>query len=415
MELRRKVLLLLEPHRGQAVLRNEKDAHLWRASRNKTSPLPRPNGSGGAQAVRVPISNGDLMEVDAAAASPSAVEAEEDAEAISPTAASEPEMTEIPERYDSMDVAVQTETKTGPKTSTMYWKIDKPQATIFHGVFNPNAGSGSTNTLMAVGESLCRFYQVPENSEDAHQVSSVDEPTLPPSSVVTASAWHPNGNVVVLAADAIRDLPDGSQSTQQVVFAHDCRTGDSLLYLTPPLMEPQGIVLALRHSGDGSKLAVLRTNLVRGSVTMYDSSELVAGKATPIGWCIFEQPTLDITWLGSSTLFVVGEKGLAEHVHFDIGSDPVEATMTMSAEAMRTVGVSDRKICRLPPPEGSNRDYNKICSAVRGDSTVAAIASTQGRRIVIGTCQFEHESDLTQSHAVDVHEQITAMMFPAHE
>ena len=111
---------------------------------------------------------GDGMDVDVASAS---ADADEDGEAASPAVASEPEVIEIPERYDSMDVAVQTEVKTGPKTSTMYWKIDKRGATIFHSIWNPNPDSDSAKALLTVGEGLCRFYTVPDDAEDAKEVS----------------------------------------------------------------------------------------------------------------------------------------------------------------------------------------------------------------------------------------------------
>ena len=112
--------------------------------------------------------NGDAMEVDAASAS---ADADEDGDAVSPAVSAEPDMVEVPERYDSMDVAVQTEVKTGPKTSTMYWKVDKPGATIYHCAFNPASDSKDGTTLLTVGESLCRYYQVPHDIENLRQVS----------------------------------------------------------------------------------------------------------------------------------------------------------------------------------------------------------------------------------------------------
>lgn len=131
------------------------------------TPAPkRQRRSEGSEGVHL---NGDAMDVDAASAS---AEGDEDAEVASPAVASEPEIIEVPERYDSMDVAVQTDVKTGPKTTAMYWKIDKPGAQIFHSMWNPSSNPKNVNTLLTVGESLCRFYQVPDDADDAKQVGT---------------------------------------------------------------------------------------------------------------------------------------------------------------------------------------------------------------------------------------------------
>ena len=131
-----------------------------------TPPPKRKRRSEGSEGVHL---NGerDVMEVDAASAS---ADADEDGDAASPAVASETEVMEVPERYDSMDVAVQTEVKTGPKTSTMYWRVDKPDATILHSMFCPSSNPKDTRTFLAVGASLCRFYQVPLDVTEAEQV-----------------------------------------------------------------------------------------------------------------------------------------------------------------------------------------------------------------------------------------------------
>ena len=95
---------------------------------------------------------------------------DEDGEAVSPAVASEPEAYEVPERYDSLDVAVQTDVKTGPKTSTMTWKIDKPGASLLDSAWNPSSEPKNGRTLLTIGESLCRFYQIPEDMTTTEQV-----------------------------------------------------------------------------------------------------------------------------------------------------------------------------------------------------------------------------------------------------
>ena len=133
------------------------------------TPAPkRQRRSEGSEGVQL---NGDAMDVDAASGSPEG-DADEDGTATSPGEGEEVELVEVPERYDSMDAAVQTTVKAGPATKTMYWKVDKPGATIHHSAFSPAAKSDSdgTNTLITVGESLCRFYQVPDDVDDSKKV-----------------------------------------------------------------------------------------------------------------------------------------------------------------------------------------------------------------------------------------------------
>lgn len=133
------------------------------------TPAPkRQRRSDGNEAVHL---NGDVMDVDAASGSPDA-DADEEGEPTSPGEGEEVEIIEIPERYDSMDAAVQAAPKAGPPTKTMYWQVEKPQAIVLHSAFSPavrTEGSG-THTLLTVGESLCRFYQVPDEVQDSKKV-----------------------------------------------------------------------------------------------------------------------------------------------------------------------------------------------------------------------------------------------------
>jgi hypothetical protein len=134
------------------------------------TPAPkRQRRSDGSEGVHL---NGDAMDVDAASRSPKS-DADEDDEQISPGEGDEVEIVEVPERYDSMDAAVQTAVKAGPATKTMYWKVDKPGTIVYHSAFSPavRCEGDQTNTLLTVGESLCRFYQVPDDVDDSNKVS----------------------------------------------------------------------------------------------------------------------------------------------------------------------------------------------------------------------------------------------------
>ena len=133
------------------------------------TPAPkRQRRSEGSEGVQL---NGDAMDVDAASGSPDG-DVDEDGTATSPGEGEEVEIVEVPERYDSMDAAVQTTVKAGPATKTMYWKVDKPGAVIHHSAFSPAVKSDGveTSTLLTVGESLCRFYQVPDDVDDSKKV-----------------------------------------------------------------------------------------------------------------------------------------------------------------------------------------------------------------------------------------------------
>jgi hypothetical protein len=114
--------------------------------------------------------NGDAMDVDADSGSPDADV--DDGELASPGEGEEVEIVEVPERYDSMDAAVQAAPEAGPLTKTMYWKIDKPDAIVVHSAFSPaiRSETDSTHTLLTIGESLCRFYQIPDELQDSKQV-----------------------------------------------------------------------------------------------------------------------------------------------------------------------------------------------------------------------------------------------------
>jgi hypothetical protein len=99
---------------------------------------------------------------------------EEDAAVISPTNGSDTEAAGIMERYDSLDVATQTELKTGHKTSTTLWKLDRPGTCILHSQWNPSTASRYSRTLLTVGESLCRYYHIPESIDETEEVRGSD-------------------------------------------------------------------------------------------------------------------------------------------------------------------------------------------------------------------------------------------------
>ena len=114
--------------------------------------------------------NGDAMDVDGEGAASGAEAEEEGGQAGSPTNASD-NAPEVMERYDSLDVATQTDLfKAAPKTITTTWKLEQPGASVLQSAWNPSARSRFPRALLAVGESLCRYYHVP-NATGTEEVS----------------------------------------------------------------------------------------------------------------------------------------------------------------------------------------------------------------------------------------------------
>lgn len=254
------------------------------------------------------------MEVDAA--SPSAGDAEDDAEGASPAVQTpEPEIVEVPERYDSMDVAVQTEGKSGPKTSTMYWRVNKPDATILHNTFSP---ANESRALFTGGEGVSQFYDIPgEFDSGVDKISSLDDISTGTGSVVTACAWHPHGRALAFAVDSVRDIGvGGKQERRQLIKSHDAKSSRTTQHHSPPVMEPQGIVLALRYSWDGSQLLAVRTNGSRGSVEVWDTGSEANTSAERCAhvqsWGLFDGQALDAAWVARSEFVVCGQDGFLQ-------------------------------------------------------------------------------------------------------
>ena len=366
------------------------------------TPAPkRQRRSEGSEGVHL---NGDAMEIDAASASADA-DGDEDAELASPAVSAEPDMVELPERYDSMDVAVQTEVKTGPKTSTMYWKIDKPDATIYHSVFNPDLDSKNANTLLAVGESLCRFYQVPDDIESAKQVLNVDDPSMPPHSVVTAAAWHPKGHTATCAIDTLRELPDGRQKSYQTIESYNRDSGTSSNFLFPPLLEPAGIVFALRYSSTGDHLLVARTNLKRGLVLVYDTQTSEGSNAEPVAWRIFEHQVLDAAWLEDRKFIVCGENGLLESFELE---GHLDNSITAGSATVETIPMAGTKSLEPMAIDGPLRKWDKV--RVDDRTGFLALASTEDHRLIIQNTLLGRQFGSAFGWA-DIRDQLSAIAF----
>lgn len=256
--------------------------------------------------------NGDRDTMDVDAASASAGE-DEDAEAASPEATASDDATEAPaERYDSLDVATQTQVRRGPKTSTMSFSINKPDATIYHSSWSPNEDAKDTSTLFAVGEGLCRYYRVPNLEDgDAQTIPLVDEPSLQPNSTITASAWHPKGRIATCAV--MREPSTDKEVPTQTLMDIGGDFGTVIYPSSLPLLNPPGFVHSIRYSPSGDHMLVAQISEKRGLVQVYETptdSDKPTLRKGPVAWRIFEHPVLDATWTNDSSFVVCGDQGM---------------------------------------------------------------------------------------------------------
>lgn len=302
------------------------------------------------------------MEVDAV--SPSAGDAEDDAEGASPAVQTpEPEIVEVPERYDSMDVAVQTDGKTGPKTSTMYWRVGNPDATILHNTFSPAKGS---RALFTAGEGISQFYDLPGDFESGiEKISKIDDDSTGAGSVVTACAWHPDGHALAFAVDMAREIGvGGKQERRQVINVHDARASRMTQLHPPPLLEPQGIVLALRYSWDGSHLLAVRTNGSRSTVEIWGTGSGVPDGTTHsadiVAWRMFEGRVLDAAWIMPWGFVVCGEGGLLEKYRLTLSEDDGLSTeQAHTAQKARVHGLESLPMSTLSA-NAQHANFDKI-------------------------------------------------------
>ncbi|KAK3675142.1 hypothetical protein LTR78_005076 [Recurvomyces mirabilis] len=254
--------------------------------------------------------DGDAMDVDEK--SPRAEDGgDEDAEVASLEGGSEGGVPDAQERYDSMDVMTQTEVKVGPKTSTMYWKIDKPGATIYHSMWNPDTDAKNARSLLTVGEGLCRFYEVPEGL-DGTRMSHVDDPYMPASGTVTASAWHPHGHSATCAMEAALQLSDSVRKPHHLVLNHGRERGSTVWDANPCMLEPPGVMICMRYSPSGTYILGLRTNMARGMVQIWKapSAQGEDGEEVPyepIAYRLFDTQALDACWTNDETFLICGD------------------------------------------------------------------------------------------------------------
>lgn len=262
--------------------------------------------------------NGDAR--DAMDVEPGSVDGEPEQEATSPTVASESDQAGPVERYDSMDVLIQTDIKAGLNSSTISWLLDKPGATIHRAIWNPKPDVDDSKTLLVVGNDLCRFYQIPSSANNAQHLENIDEPNLSTSCCVTAATWRHDGTAACCAIDKLRQLPSGTQLSQQELIERHSNGTSTSLQLGPAMLEPPGIVLGIHYSPDSKYVLALRTNMKRSTIQVWPSFRPDVDTlplSEPIAWRLFDIQVCDVTWISNDTFAVCGENGLAALYQID--------------------------------------------------------------------------------------------------
>lgn len=372
------------------------------------------------------VADGDTADGDGEADA----EGEEDVDAASPAVQSEPEAVPT-ERYDS--VMTQTDFKTVPKTSTLSWTIDKPGAKLLEGSWNLGPESRHARTLLAVGDSLCRLYEIPDSMDDplpvstfnmearirkelhanSHltQIKSLDEQILPDGSAVTAVAWRADGEAASFALDLSPDSAEESQMSS-LSLVERSRDGSSAVFLAaPPMLEPAGIVLSLKYSPGGEYLLAAKTNTNRGLVQVWKTARAEGSEIQmvheAVAWRIFANPIHDVLWSGDDTFAVSGDAGCSCLYQVDVSQQQVDEAQSTDSIEMRGLKSLNSSIA----PADHSWDHIRIDQTHK----LAALASIDARSIVLTSRIHSPELPPEADHKIALAENIAALDFkPGH-
>lgn len=213
-----------------------------------------------------------------------------------------------PDYIPTTSSATQTDKKLKSKSETMYWALDQPDANIMHALWNPQL-SQSTR-LLTVGESLCRFYDLPHQTKNPLQrAHHTDAETMTKGSVITAACWHPSGRYATCALDSTRRLPGGRHESVRSMFDATVQGTKRLYDLQGYLLQHNALVVALRYNNAGTRLLSVSTNMKRGLVEIWDASQ-PAKSLDPVAVKLFNQPVIDAVWASDDSIVVCGENRL---------------------------------------------------------------------------------------------------------
>ncbi|KAM0720010.1 hypothetical protein Q7P37_004145 [Cladosporium fusiforme] len=363
--------------------------------------------SQGPESVHV---NGDRDAMDVDAASPSAGDGDEDAEAASPEATASDDATEAPaERYDSLDVATQTQVRRGPKTSTISFNINKPDATIYHSSWSPTEDTKETSTLFAVGEGLCRYYRVPNLDDgDVQTITHMDEPSLPPNSTVTASAWHPNGRTATCAV--MREPSADKEASTQSLMDIGGDFGTVTYPSSMPLLSPPGVVHCIRYSPSGEHMLVAQISEKRGLVEIYETPmnpEKPTVRKGPTAWRIFEHPVLDATWTNDNSFVVCGDQGITKTYKLLSPEEPSTNGFTPESIAVHHLAEQSLEI------EPGTIKWDKVRFDAR--SGIHVFASTAERKLIAFVGPNAASEQKSQMVEIAIPEKLSALTLQPQE
>ena len=217
---------------------------------------------------------------------------------------------------------------------------------------------------------------------------------------MTATAWHPQGHTAVCALDGVRELQDDRQESQQTIISYNRDSGSSE-YFVPPLLEPAGIILAMRYNAAGTYLLVLRMNLERSLVLVHDTSKPEPDSHQLVGWCHFDRPVFDMAWITERDFIVCGERGLVQlyRVTPDVPSNSEQSCIIENvAEAASSQGLTGLPLHISWDEDG--RKWDKIRSDEK--SKVLVLISSEHKRIAMGPTNYDEDNALaTQAKFCD--------------
>ncbi|THX69034.1 hypothetical protein D6D08_06130 [Aureobasidium pullulans] len=213
-----------------------------------------------------------------------------------------------PDHIPTTSSATQTDKKLKSKSETMYWALDQPDASILHALWNPTL-SQSTH-LLTVGESLCRFYTLPNQTKGGVQrAHHTNAETMPKGSIITAACWHPSGRYATCALESTRRLPGGSHEPVRSMFDATVQGTKRFYDLQGYLLQHSAMIVALRYNQSGTRLLSVSTNMKRGLVEIWDASQ-PATSLDPVAVKLFNQPVIDAVWASDDSIVVCGENRL---------------------------------------------------------------------------------------------------------
>jgi WD40 repeat protein len=269
-----------------------------------------------------------------------------------------------PEPIVTISSATQTDKKLKSRSETMYWALDQPDASIMHALWNPHL-SQSTR-LLTVGESLCRFYDLPHQTKNGLQRAiHTDAETMPKGSVITAACWHPSGRYATCALDSTRQLPGGGQESVRSMFDATVQGTKRFYDLHGYLLQQSAMVVSLRYNYSGERLLSVSTNMKRGLVEVWHVTQSTTS-LDPVAVKLFNQPVLDAVWTFDDSIIVCGQNRLDE---YQINHSPLPNGADVTADSFASTGTKNFALRHSHP---TDKQWDKV----RYDSVHNVIIAT---------------------------------------